>query len=128
MLKGINVMPKEPEFTKLEDLKSTILSAERKSIMFAIPIGLASGLIAYFAAPVFPLACSLLVGVGSIVIVSVLLFQFRFGKDLPKRTISPDEYGSPLSFDEPSSENSGIQALNRSNGNPSADFIMPPNN
>lgn len=112
---------------KFNSLNGAILQAEKNSLLTALLIGLISGLITYFITPTFPIMHSLVVGIGSLAISSIILFYFLFGKDLAKRTIDSNEYGSPLSFYTPSSENIAIQSYNLAHGNPAADFIMPEN-
>lgn len=107
-------------------LNAKILNAESRSVLIAIPVGLLSGLIAYWMSSTFSIINTLVIGVGAFAMTATLLFHFHFGKNLPKRVISPEEYGSPLTFHKPSSgENIAIQAYNRANGNPSSNFILP---
>lgn len=104
-------------------LNAKIFKAEKNSILISLPYGIASGIISHLLVPTF--SFSLVISVGTIAIISILLFHFKFGKDLPKKTNNPNEYESPLTSYKPSSDNAAIQAYNRANGNPGVNFIMP---
>jgi hypothetical protein len=123
-----NNIPNEQSSTKPITEESTalsaqIISAEKNSLLIAIPIGLISGLIAYCTASVFPIMYAFVVGIGAGIITAVLLFHFKFGKHLPKRVIpyTEDSLFPPY---EPI-RNQGIRDYNLANGNPPVDFIMP---
>jgi len=128
MLNKQNLTKLVTETEEATMLNAQIISAEKNSFLIAIPIGLISGLIAYCTATIFQIMYAFVIGIGAGITAAVLLFHFKFGKHLPKQTVNPNEYGSPLSFYKFSDDNSVIQAYNRANGNPSSNFILPPNN
>ena len=106
-------------------LNQQILTAEKNSLLIAMPIGLIAGIIAYCTASIFSVMYAFVVGIGAGIITSVLLFHFKFGKHLPKRVITytEDSLFPPKPY-EPI-KNMAARTYNLANGNPPVDFIMP---